>query len=813
MSTSRFLFATVFTVVGIAVANSATVEAQQFGAYAAGTADEILISEPVQPTDPATIHRYRRSNSGAWEEAGTMMAPEHEGSDYFGRFIAVDDQSLIVGGTTMDQSTGAVWVYRRDGADWRFVEIMRPEDVAEGDSFGRFGLLHDDLLFVSALGHNESRGAVWVFQRGAEGRWVQEAKLEPGEDTPEREFFGWSLAFDGERLVSGALQASQELQNRGAAYIFRRNGPGDWVQEARLALEEEDSEPGDSFGSVVAWLDGKVLIGVPGRDGGIGEIRSYQHQGEAWVLSATLSAFERETGSRFGSTMAVAPEALWVGAPGARSSGMVFRFARDGASADDGPSSIEAGDNFGSVQTFTSPAGDVGDNFGGTIALVEGVVVVGSTGDDFGLGSVTILERTDAGWAASDKLVGPAPASLAALVDGEISCADGTADQFECDQVAIASFLPVTAIGGGRGAKTNDVWGWTDPESGREYAIVGRTDGTAFIDVSNPTAPEYLGSLPKTPGSRGNSWRDIKVYDNHAFIVADGAGQHGMQVFDLTKLRSVSYPPVTFEEDAHYDGIASAHNIVINEETGYAYAVGVNSGGETCGGGLHMINVQQPTHPVFEGCFSDTTSGNAGTGYSHDAMCINYQGPDSEYVGKEICFGSNENKLSIADVSDKTNPVWISSASYPNVAYAHQGWVTEDHKYFFMNDEGDETNAVQAGEPLPGTRTLIWDIQDLDDPLMVKEHFGETFTIDHNLYIKGNLMYQSNYVSGLRILDISDPENPEEVGFLDTVPWSEEVEFDGSWSNYPYFESGTIVVSSGREGVFFLKYQPVDLVP
>ena len=194
-------------------------------------------------------------------------------------------------------------------------------------------------------------------------------------------------------------------------------------------------------------------------------------------------------------------------------------------------------------------------------------------------------------------------------------------------------------------------------------------------------------------------------------------------------------------------------------------------------------------------------------------MCIVYDGPDREYAGKELCFGSNENALSIADVSDKNNPVQISAADYPNVAYAHQGWITEDHKYFFMNDEGDESNSVRAGQPMAGTRTLIWDIQDLDDPIMVKEHFGNTFTIDHNLYIKGNLMYQSNYVSGLRILDISDPENPEEVGFLDTVPWSEEVEFDGSWSNYPFFESGTIVVSSGNEGVFFLKYRPVNLVP
>jgi choice-of-anchor B domain-containing protein len=226
-----------------------------------------------------------------------------------------------------------------------------------------------------------------------------------------------------------------------------------------------------------------------------------------------------------------------------------------------------------------------------------------------------------------------------------------------------------------------------------------------------------------------------------------------------------------------------------------------------------MIDIRTPASPTFAGCFGDPNTGNAGTGYSHDAMCIVYDGPDAEHVGKEICFGSNENALSIADVTDKGNASAISSADYPNVGYAHQGWITGDHRYFYMNDEGDESASIQAGTPMEGTRTLIWDVSDLDDPVMVKEHFGETFTIDHNLYIKDDLMYQSNYVSGLRILDISDPQNPVEVGFLDTVPWSEEVEFDGSWSNYPYFESGTIVVSSGAEGVFFLKYTPQELVP
>ncbi len=77
---------------------------------------------------------------------------------------------------------------------------------------------------------------------------------------------------------------------------------------------------------------------------------------------------------------------------------------------------------------------------------------------------------------------------------------------------------------------------------------MGRFDGTAFIDVSDPYNPRYLGDLPLTEGATPNLWRDMKVYQNHAFIVSDGAGPHGIQVFDLTELRNVTNPPVTFTE-------------------------------------------------------------------------------------------------------------------------------------------------------------------------------------------------------------------------------------------------------------------------
>ena len=137
--------------------------------------------------------------------------------------------------------------------------------------------------------------------------------------------------------------------------------------------------------------------------------------------------------------------------------------------------------------------------------------------------------------------------------------------------------MPLADIGGGNG---NDIWGWTDSQTNKEYAIMGRTTGTAFVDISDPENPVYLGNLPTHTAN--SSWRDIKVYNNHAFIVSEASG-HGMQIFDLSQLGTVGSPPVTFSNTAHYSDFGNAHNIVINEDSGFAYAVGTS----TCSGGLH----------------------------------------------------------------------------------------------------------------------------------------------------------------------------------------------------------------------------------
>ncbi len=392
-------------------------------------------------------------------------------------------------------------------------------------------------------------------------------------------------------------------------------------------------------------------------------------------------------------------------------------------------------------------------------------------------------------------------------VEPEPAC-DASAAGFACDHVYLQSFLSRAELGADAGTNLNDIWGWTDPQTGREYALVGRTDGTAFVDVTDPKNAVYLGDLPLHAGAMPAPWRDIKVYRDHAFIVADGAGNHGVQVLDLTQFRQVSDAPVTFQETAHYSGVASAHNIAINEASGFAYVVGSNGGGETCGGGLHMVDIRDPEHPVFAGCYADSTTGRANTGYVHDTQCVIYHGPDARFTGHEICFNASETAIGIADVTDKAHPEAIATASYPTIGYTHQGWLSEDQQYFFLDDELDELSGTASR-----TRTLVWDLSVLDDPVTAREFLGTTTATDHNQYVRGQYSYQSNYASGLRVLDISDPRHPREVGYFDTFMQDDAPGYTGAWSNYPFFPSGTIVVSSIHEGLFVLRHRPQPFTP
>ena len=383
-----------------------------------------------------------------------------------------------------------------------------------------------------------------------------------------------------------------------------------------------------------------------------------------------------------------------------------------------------------------------------------------------------------------------APRSFAPCIQG---MAAGT---YPCDRVDMLSHLTLGDLGL---TFANDIWGWTDPATKRDYALLGGIEGMVIVDISDPKRPDIVGTLPTHTTTGGDFWRDIKVYANHAFVVSENSG-HGMQVLDLTEVRGVTGDPVTFAETAHYAGVSNTHNLNINEDTAFAYLVGTN----TCSGGLHMVDISNPANPASAGCFS-------AHGYIHDTQCVIYQGPDTEHNGNEICFNAvapnaspnSAHAISIVDVSDKSSPVDLGHLTYTAQGYSHQGWLTPDQEFWLHNDELDE---VARGL---NTTTRIFDVRDLDAPALVNAVDHGTTSIGHNVYTEGRYAFASNYTSGLRVFDITgvgDGEMPQ-AAFFDLYPANDNASFEGgTWSNYPYFHQKKVVAASSMEnGLFVLR--------
>ena len=269
-------------------------------------------------------------------------------------------------------------------------------------------------------------------------------------------------------------------------------------------------------------------------------------------------------------------------------------------------------------------------------------------------------------------------------VFAQTPCENGLADGFPCnlvDQMSFMSIQDLNVESSGQGDGTNDIWGWVDPADGTEYALVGQKNGLSVVDISNPINPVLIGHMPTQTSS--STWRDMKVHNDYVFVVSE-AGEHGMQILDLSQMSSVVAPAILIP-DTVYAGFGRAHNIVINEESGYAYAVGT----DTFGGGLHIVDISDPMNPLLAGSFAED-------GYTHDAQVVIYNGPDVDWVGSEIAFASNEDNVAIVDVSDKTDCLLISHATYDNPGYTHQSWLTEDHRYMLVDDETDEVPQLVA---------------------------------------------------------------------------------------------------------------------
>jgi len=740
---------------------------------------------------PRTVDVYDLYNGiDSIQKTAEITAPFPSVGDDFGFSVALYEDYLLIGAPGSNNGHGAAYLYHKNYAgNWALIKTYENpnKEVFQkySQKFGYSVALNDKYVVIGSPFYNDGNVFIYDFNPETQDFAYQNTPFETidvrnlgdvegcYEAGPDKFGFGLSLSFNNNKLLIGSL--------KNFVYLTEfKNGiiSGTEIKVPEIEGEQESFNSG--FGKSVYVSDSALYVSALGSDEGKGKVFAYPYieisnktDENPWTNYYTIQPENLSDNSHFGYQISEANNRLAITT---FNQSKVYHYTRN-----------EKNNRFDFNQTIINDEYIKSDHFGRNIALLDnGFITDAYYADelilysDFNRGSVNSLSTK----------------AEVSSIKNKIECTGGVAGSYECNEVDLMAYMDKTDIGGSNNTSLNDIWGWTDPTTQKEYALVGLSNGTSFVDISDAENPVYLGRLPTH--TNNSTWRDIKVYSNHAFIVSE-AGGHGMQVFDLTELRNVS-SPVQFTATAHYGQFGNAHNIFINEDTGFAYAVGTS----TCGpGGLHIVDISNPVAPAKAACVSDPSTGRSGTGYVHDVQCVVYNGPDTEHVGKEICVGSNETNVWVADLStksdDSSGAKTIGLGSYDDY-YTHQGWLTEDHRYFIQNDELDENNGA-----VNSTRTLIWDLEDLDNPTIETTYFGPTPSIDHNNYIIGDYVYMSHYTSGLRILDISDISSPSEAAFFDVYPNNNNTSFDGTWSNYPYYGSGNVVVTSIDEGLFVLR--------
>ncbi|MBL9031675.1 MAG: choice-of-anchor B family protein [Phycisphaerae bacterium] len=438
-----------------------------------------------------------------------------------------------------------------------------------------------------------------------------------------------------------------------------------------------------------------------------------------------------------------------------------------------------------------------GVKWAGRVALVAGLAGVGASAwaddDDKMLRDrkpavVGPMFRGGAVGAGADawKLATPGPVAA------------GPDSTFPQKNIALKAWIPLNNFPGFAGAGTQtgaDCWGYVSP-SGREYALIGLGWGTGVVEVTDPSSPTVVTVIP----GPNSLWHDVDVIGHYAYAVTDSVGV-GIQVIDLA---SVDSGVVTLVRNFSQGGHATTHTGNANPASGFIYMCGGNI---VNGGIMPCATTPDPTFPTFTGPGWTTQ-------YVHEAQIVNYtNGP---YAGKEIAFlfaggpyYGYSTGLAVVDFTNKAAPTELSRIAFPGLQFCHQGWISTDRKYLYVDDELDGPGGNQGTVPYALTR--VFDITDLANPRMVSAFTNGLSAVDHNQYTTGRYLYQSNYTSGLRVWDLTNPLAPTEVAWIDTHPEHNNAEYAGSWGNYPYFPSGTAIISDLQRGLFVVRLSMLEM--
>lgn len=306
-------------------------------------------------------------------------------------------------------------------------------------------------------------------------------------------------------------------------------------------------------------------------------------------------------------------------------------------------------------------------------------------------------------------------------------------------------------------------WGYTAPD-GREYALLGVTDGLSIVDITDaPTLKE----ITFIPAGKKSSWAEMKTYRNYAYVVKDSANV-GIQIIDLSDLpRSVKLVNTVMDYPQN-------HTLWIDEARGWMFTVGGSNMGVTA------WSLANPVKPVQIGTFNGST-------YVHDMYVQGNRAYLAEIFSKSFA---------IYDITDIENPKLIKrvrDSAAPSISF-HNVWTTVDGRYLLTTEETQ------------GRHVRIWDLADERNPVEVSKWIGAG-GLPHNVHVKGDYAHIAHYGGGYRVVDIADPRNPSEVAYFNNKTGS-PTGFVGVWEVYPFFASGKVVMSSMEDGLFVTRFTP-----
>ncbi len=398
----------------------------------------------------------------------------------------------------------------------------------------------------------------------------------------------------------------------------------------------------------------------------------------------------------------------------------------------------------------------------------------------------------------------PAPALQATALAAE-NCIQGAAGQFPCRNIDLLAQIALDQFSSQPVSAAN-VWGLVDLNDAREYALVGLSNGTAVVDMTDPEDPREVVTIPGNP----SPWREVKVYQYfdggsnryraYAYVTTEASGS-GLQVIDLSDLPASAALATTLSDTGsqHTDYISNIDygtNVVLPGAEAFLYVAGSN----LADGAWRVYSLADPAQPQF------IAAAPSGSEYVHDATSLLITDERTAQCGAghdpcEVYVDFNTNSVDLWDVTDKNAPVMLSSTTYSDASYTHSGWPSADQRRIFVHDETEEI--------FDGLNTQIYtmNVDDLRNPFIVASYQGPGTATDHNGYVKGGLLYVSHYRRGLVVFDASEPEQLQEVASFDTFlqPAADSAGTDGAWGVYPFFPSGTVVVSDISNGLFVLR--------